>query len=131
VASEDVDRVRAALAAWREGDEDAYLRHQHPEVEFIPMRSVTEGVFHGHEGIRRFLADTRENFEYFDIDVEFEDLGAGRVLMWGTVHAKGRGSGAEINVPTAGVIELEDGLIRRWRDVGTRERALEEAGGAR
>ena len=58
-------------------------------------------------------------------------LGAGRVLMWGTVHAKGRGSGAEINVPTAGVIELEDGLIRRWRDVGDRERALEEAGGAR
>ena len=123
--------MRAALAAWREGNEDAYLRHQHPEVEFIPMRSVTEGVFHGHEGIRRFLADTRENFEYFDIEVEFEDLGAGRVLMWGTVNAKGRGSGAEINVPTAGVIELEDRLIRRWRDVGTRERALEEAGGAR
>ena len=131
MSTEDLERVRAGLAAWREGDDDASLEYFHPEVEWIPMRSVTEGVFHGHDGIRRFLADTRENFEYFDLEAELEDLGRGRVLMWGRVHAKGRGSGAEIDVPCAGVIELEEGLLRRWRDVGTRERALEEAGGER
>jgi ketosteroid isomerase-like protein len=70
VSSEDIDRVRAGLAAWRQGDDDASLGYFHPEVEWI-------------------------------------------------------------NVPCAGVIELEDGLLRRWRDVGTRERALKEAMGQR
>jgi hypothetical protein len=56
------------------------------------------------------------------------DLGDGRVLAIGMLHIRGRGGGAETDVPTAGIAILEGGKMTRWEDYGDRGKALEAAG---
>jgi ketosteroid isomerase-like protein len=41
---------------------------------------------------------------------------------------RGRGSGAEAEVPTGGVFEIRDGRVVRWQDFGSREAALAALG---
>ncbi|HTZ85862.1 MAG TPA: nuclear transport factor 2 family protein, partial [Solirubrobacteraceae bacterium] len=83
----------------------------HPEVEFMPLRSQTEGSYRGRAGVRAYTADTYETFERFEIsDGEFRDLGD-RVLWSGIVRLRARGSGIETTIPLAIVVEFSDGKI--------------------
>ncbi len=61
---------------------DAVRAVWHPEVEFLPRRSATEGPYRGIEGVERFIADTGETFEKFEQHYEVLDLGE-RLLVWG------------------------------------------------
>jgi ketosteroid isomerase-like protein len=123
----NIEVVRRLLDAWRRDDLPAALACIDPDVEFIPLRAGTEGVYRGHEGVERFWADNRETFETFEPNYQLRDVG-GRVLAWGTIHVRGRGSGVEMDIPTGGIFDLQDGKIVRWHDFGSREKALEAAG---
>jgi len=92
MSQENIEIVRRALAASERGDFDAMLELYAPDVEFIPLRAETEGVFHGRDGVQEFIADTLESFETFELHYELRDLGT-HVLAWGTIHL--RGSAAE------------------------------------
>ena len=127
MSQDNLDLVRRFLAAAARDDRPAVLACFDPDVEFIPLRAATEGVFHGHAGIERFLDDNRANFDLFEPNWEFRTAGD-RVLVLGTVRLRGRGSGVEMDVPSAGVIDIRDGLITRWQDYGSVPRALEAAG---
>jgi len=127
VSEQNVDLVRRFLDAAARGDWPAVLGCFDPDVEFIPLRAATEGVFHGHAGIERFIADNQASFDLFEPDHELRDAGD-RVLALGTVRLRGRGSGVEMNVPSAGVVDIRDGLITRWQDFGSVPKALEFAG---
>jgi ketosteroid isomerase-like protein len=111
---------------WNRGDMTVDAHTFHPDVEFLPLRAATEGAYRGLEGIERFLADTLEVFEKFEWNYEYADLGD-RVLAWGTIHLRARGSGVETDVETAGLIDFRDGKIVRWEDFGSKDRALEAA----
>ncbi len=81
----------------------------HPEVVFEPLRSGTEGAFVGHEGMRRFIADTEEMFELFHASYpDIRDLGDS-VLAIGSIRMRSRVSGVEADVPTA----VDRGVPRR------------------
>jgi ketosteroid isomerase-like protein len=123
----NVEVVRTLMDAGRRDDLPAALACIHPEVEFIPLRAGTEGVYHGHAGVEKFWADNRETFERFEPNYELRDLGD-RVLAWGTIHVRGRGSGVEMDIPTGGIFQLRDGKIIGWHDYGSKEKALEAAG---
>lgn len=99
----------------------------HPDFELVPLRVGTEGAFRGHEGFRRYHADTREHYELFEPRWEMREVDE-RVLSWGVVHVRGRGSGVELDVPSAGIWEFRDGLIVRWQDLETKDRVLDAAG---
>ncbi len=83
-----------------------------PDVESLPHRAETEGAFHGIEGMERFWADTQEVFEKFELHYELLDLGE-RVLAWGEIHLRARGSGIETDIPFGGLVEFLDGKIVR------------------
>ena len=86
-----------------------------------------EGVFHGRQGLERFIADTLESFETFEPHYELRDLGE-HVLAWGTIHVRGSRSGVEMDIPSGGIFEVRDGLIARWQDFGSEENALQAVG---
>jgi hypothetical protein len=121
MSQENVDAfVRGAEALCRGG--------RHPDLVFEPLRSPTEGAFVGYEGMRRFIADTMETFEAFDVRwSDVRDLGD-RVLGVGTLHVRGRGSGVETDIPIAIVAEYRDGLLWRYKDYGEARLALEAVG---
>jgi limonene-1,2-epoxide hydrolase len=112
----------------RVGISEMNLRlYYHPDVEYLPLRSATEGAYHGIAGIERFGADTEEVFEKFEPHFEFLDLGE-RVLAWGVLHVRARGSGIETDIATGGIFEFRDGKIVRWEDFGSKDKALEAVG---
>jgi SnoaL-like protein len=127
MSEENVKLLEAMQSAWNRGEPLPTADTFHPDVEFYPRRAATEGAYLGVAGIDRFLADTGEVFDKFEMHHEFEDLGD-RVLAWGTIHVRARGSGVETDIPTGGLFEFSDGKVVRWEDFGSRERALEAAG---
>ena len=70
---------------------------------------------------------TPKRSEKFDLHYEFLDLGE-RVLAWGVIHVRARGSGIETDIPTGGIFDFRDGKIVRWEDFGSKEKALQAAG---
>ena len=58
--------------------------------------------------MRRFWKDTEEMFDYFHPEyTEVRDLGDS-VLAIGTLTVRGRGSGAEVQIPMAFLAEFRD-----------------------
>jgi hypothetical protein len=126
MSQENVELVASTVDRWNRGEwvvPDAY----DPELEWIPHRSLTEGAYHGIEGIERFAEDTRELFDVFELRYELLDLGE-MVLGWGTIHFRARLSGIESDIPFGGLVTLREGRILRWEDLGSKEAALEAAG---
>ena len=58
---------------------------------------------------------------------DVRDLGD-RVLALGVIHATGKESGAETELPLAVVARFRDGLITDFTDYGDKDQALEAAG---
>ncbi len=127
MSQETVDAFRRGTHAINRGDLDIE-ELIHPEVVFEPLRSRTEGAFVGHEGMRRFIADTEEMFEVFQADyTEVRDLGE-RVLAIGTIRMRAKMSGVETDVHTAVIAEFRDGLVWRFQDYGDARSAKRAAG---
>jgi ketosteroid isomerase-like protein len=125
----DVDLFRLAAEATTRGDEAALLELVDERFELEPRRAATEGTFHGHDGVRVFLKDTRESFERFELTYDdVRDLGDGRVLALGSIHIRGRGSGLDTEVPTAVIASFRDGRMTRFKDYGEHEAGLAAAG---
>jgi ketosteroid isomerase-like protein len=126
---ENVDLVRRVFDTWKLGgvDQMEIRSVYHPDVEFLPLRAATEGGYRGIAGIERFVADTEEIFDRFDFHYDLLDLG-GRVLAWGEIQLRAKGSGIEMDIPIGGVFEFRDGKIVRWEDFGSKQRALEAVG---
>jgi ketosteroid isomerase-like protein len=126
MSQEIVDAFRRGTDAINAGGLE--LESIHPEVVFEPLRSRTEGAFVGHEGMRRFVADTAEMFEVFNADyTDVRDLGD-RVLAIGLIRMRGKVSGVETDVPSAVIAEFRDGLLVRFHDYGDARSARRAAG---
>src|SRR5215207_2581349 len=125
MSQENVDAFRRGTDAISRGDPVDIPEIVHPEAVFEPLRSGTEGPFEGHEGMRRFIADTAETFDVFRISyTDVRDFGD-RVLAIGSIRMRGRGSGVEADVPSAAVVEFRDGLLWRYKDYGDARLAIE------
>jgi ketosteroid isomerase-like protein len=110
-------------------DVHAVLSLTHEECVFEPLRSQTEGAFVGHEGMRRFLADTALTFEMFKATYpDLRDLGDERLLAIGTIRMRGRESGVETDVLSAAIVEFRDGRMLSYKDHAQRQLALQVAG---
>jgi len=129
VSQENVELVRRLNDGLNRGEanEMEIRSFFHPDVEFLPRRTATEGAFHGIAGMERFRADTEEIFEKFEPHYEFVDLGE-RVVAWGTIHVRARQSGIDTDISVGGVFEFRDGKIVRWEDFGSKEMALKALG---
>ena len=123
MSQEIVDVFQRGTEAINRGDLDI-AAFVHPEAVFEPRRSSTEGAFVGHEGMRRFIEDTEEMFEVFQVSyTDVRDLGD-RLLAIGSIRMRARVSGVEADVPTAVVVEFRDGLLWRFRDYGDERSAV-------
>jgi ketosteroid isomerase-like protein len=128
VSEENVQVFRRIVEAINRGDVESACRLTTEDGVLIPLRAGTEGAYRGHDGIRAFFEDNAQTFEVFRAAYpEVQDLGD-RILAMGTIHIRGRGSGVETDVPTAGVATFRAGKITRWHDFGDRKLAHEAAG---
>src|SRR5687767_3073692 len=92
--------VRRELDRWNAGAREIDPQVLHPEVVFHSQ--MTNATYHGHDGVRRFVAEIDDQFaEWHNSIDEFRDAGKDRVLALGAIHLRGRGSGVEFDQPMA------------------------------
>ena len=128
MSRENVEAVHRGVEALNRGELEPVLDLIDDELVWEPRRAILEGAYRGHAGMRRYWADTAESFESFEVRfADVRDLGD-RVLAVGTVHGRGRDSGAETDVATAAVFTFRDGRLVHYKDYGERRAALEAAG---
>jgi limonene-1,2-epoxide hydrolase len=127
MSQENVELLRSLQDDWNRGETTVDTEKYHTDLEFLPRRAATEGAYRGIAGLERFIADTFEVFEKFELHFELADLGE-RVLAWGHIHVRAKGSGIETDIESGGLYEFRDGKIVRWEDFGSKNKALEAAG---
>src|SRR5262245_49781065 len=125
MSEENVEIARKVADALERRDAEAIdgmLRYFDPEIELhSAIIGGAEGnAYHGHEGVRRWMAESDAAFaEFWGEAVEYRDLG-GKVLAITRLHAQGRESGIEIDSPMAWLTTFRDGrivLARGYLDV--------------
>ena len=130
MSQENVDVVRRALESFPRGDMEEMLSYLDPELEWhSAIVGGAEGnTYWGHEGFRRWFADSFESFEELSNEwSEFRDLGD-RVLVFGRVRARGRESGVEVDSPMGWVFTIRRGKAVKAEGFLNRAKALEAAG---
>jgi ketosteroid isomerase-like protein len=130
MSHENVEIPRRLIDAYNRQDIPVFIELLDPHVEWIPIMAALEGrVYRGHDGVRRWLDDLVQDWEYFEAYVEeFHDLGD-RVLIFGRWRARGRASGVVLeNQPATWIYEVKDGKVVRMRTFTDRGEALEAAG---
>ena len=130
MSQKNVEVVRRALEAFPRGDLEEMLSYMDPEGELhSAIVGGAEGnVYRGHEGFRRWYADSFDSFESLQNEwSEFRDLGD-RVLALGRVRARGRESGVELDSPLGWVFTVRRGKLVKAEGFLSRAQALEAAG---
>jgi ketosteroid isomerase-like protein len=128
LSKEDVETFWRGMTA-AEGDLDGVLEAFDEEIEFLPLRSAVEGPYHGLDGIRKWWADTAASWETFSIRADgVRDLGDGRLVARGVIHAEGKGGGVPLDIPTSWLMEMRNARIRRAEFFFDQEGAFRAAG---
>jgi ketosteroid isomerase-like protein len=124
MSQENVEVARQVDFAFNRRDVAHLLDQLDPEVEWIPTMAVLEGrVYHGHDGVRRWIEDLGTDWELFEqYSEEVHDLGD-RVLVLGGWRTRGV---AGVNRP-AWLYYFRQGKIVRLETYIDRAEALEAA----
>jgi ketosteroid isomerase-like protein len=135
MSQENVEVVRAAWSAFRDGGMDAVLAYYAEDcvAEDFPEMVDRDAVYKGWAGMRRRDQHFRESWgesgeEYEFRPLEFIDAGNDVVLVPIAMSLVGRGSGAPLETLMAFVYELRDGKIVRDRAFTSKAAALEAVG---
>jgi ketosteroid isomerase-like protein len=116
MSSEDVETIRAGVAALNRGDVDGMAATLDPDVELVPLRAALDGsVYVGHEGLRRWMADMAEDWPHFKLALgQIRELQPGQVLVEATMHLRGQ-SGVKLDSPAAWLCDVREGKVARIR----------------
>jgi ketosteroid isomerase-like protein len=128
--SANAQAIKRALERWNTGDRTPPLDDIHPEIEVhTAIASAFRGEpFRGYEGVQEWLAALDESFERWDVELDAIHERGEIAVVLGAIHARGRGSGLELDVPTALVVDFRDGRVVRIRIFQDRDEALAAGG---
>ena len=119
--------IQQLADAYNNRDPDAFAAVFDPECDWHPVLTRTEDDpgYHGHSGIRRWIDDVDEMYEYVKFDVHFDDLRdvGDRLLVGGRLHARGRESGADFTIDVGWVVEPRGEKFHRGRGYPTYDEA--------
>ena len=123
-AEAKVELIRSLYEAWHRGEYGGELFAEDVEWSTPHPGGTVAGRDQLHAWLRSYMGAWEEYFnELEDVRV----LDDGRLLVYLTEHARGRSSGVEMTWSVAAIVEIEDGLIRRYTGM-ERDDALREAG---
>ncbi len=113
MSQENVELVRKSIDAIDSGDVEEVLSYVHPEGELHSaiIGGAEEDVYRGHDGFRRWYAESMESFEELRTELtEYRDLGD-RIVAIGHIHARGRGAAWRSTRPPVGYSRFD---AARW-----------------
>jgi ketosteroid isomerase-like protein len=127
VDPENAELVRSLIERFNSGDRE--IREEEIDPEGEVHSALTGDVYRGHEGLRAWMREIDDQFDTWRLSVdELTDLSDGRILGLGRIHAKGRGSGIELDTEVAWIFEFRDHRLLRMATYFSREAAIDAAG---
>src|SRR5215218_5815285 len=115
------------FAAYRAGDWEFLLANATHDVElYSRFGSLTGEPYRGHNGVRAWLAELRENFDRFEAWLDdVREAGDDRVVATGGVSVRARGSGIDMEERLGWVYEFRNRQVRRMLFYASPSDALE------
>jgi ketosteroid isomerase-like protein len=128
MSQENLELARNAVAAFNRQDVGALRELTTDDFEWVTWTGTVEpSVYRGPEGLAGYFRDA-DVWEILNLDArEYRDLGD-RVLVVGTLHAQGGGSGAEVHEPYYSAFFVRGEKLARVLSFRTEAEALEAAG---
>ena len=124
----NIDAVRRWFAAYNSRDLEAMIEVTDPDVQFRSRFVALESDFRGYEGLNAYFRTLDEAYARFQvIPSDFIDAGAA-VLMVADAEWRGKGSGAEGNLPIFVACWLRAGRLIRTETFTERAEAFEAVG---
>jgi hypothetical protein len=128
MSQEDVLLARTVIATFNRRDVEGLVDLATDDFEWVTWTGTVEPTaYHGAAGLASYFRDA-DVWEVLHVDVsEYRDLGDG-VLVAGTFHARGGGSGVEIHAPYYSAFFASGGKLARVLSFRTEDEALRAAG---
>ncbi len=122
--------ARQVLALLSSGDAARINELADPDVEWHSFFAelADDGVYRGHGGTERFMADLGDAWETVRGEVDDAYSEGDVAVLVGRIHYRGRASGVETEAPAAWLTEFRDGRVIFWRAFREPRKALEVAG---
>jgi ketosteroid isomerase-like protein len=130
MSQENVERLRPLYDAWRRGAYDEGLDVLDPNIEWVAAAEIPghPGTSYGRAAASKYLAEWRETWETYSVEVErFIELGD-QVLALARERGRGRGSGLTVQTEFAQLWTMQDGRAVRMQEWRTWKDALEAVG---
>ena len=128
MSEENVEVVRHIYEAMARDDVPAVLDVLDPDIEIQDHDLPDATEYQGLEGVLAWQADWDSSWENWRWEAEeFIDLGD-RVIAVLRTHAKGRGSGVELERLDGAICSVSRGKVSRIDYYGSKAEALEAAG---
>src|SRR5687768_127558 len=113
MSRENVEIVRRSFEAIDRADLEEMLVYIAPQFAFHPSGRFadTARIYRGRQGWIDFWKTFRAAWERLTISIDrIEDLGD-RVLVLGTFHGRGSGSGVDVTAKAAWLLTLDGGML--------------------
>jgi ketosteroid isomerase-like protein len=110
MSAQDVETISEGVAALKRGDLDGMMAALDPDVELVTLKSVLDGSeYRGHEGLRRWLADMREDWTEWELALdEVQEVAPDRILVKAHMSLRGQ-SGVALDQPAAWLCQMRAG----------------------
>jgi uncharacterized protein len=130
MASENVERMRAAYEAVGRGETDRIFDLMDPEVEISDRPEIPDPrTYRGHEGVAQALGQSDETFETLEfIPERFVEV-ENKIVVILLMRGRGRGSGVPVEDRIAHLWTLRDGRAYRLQVYSDPEEAVAVASG--
>jgi ketosteroid isomerase-like protein len=129
MAGQNAELARRATDAFNETDIEDWLDFYDPEVEATSTVLIdADQVYRGHEGLRRLVEISFEDFE--DVRIEVVELieRGDDVVTLTYAHGRGKGSGMPVSREVGYVFTVRDGKVLRLVSVPSWAEAREHGG---
>ena len=125
MSQENLELARNAVAAFNRRDVSALVEMVTDDFQWVTWTGTVEPtVYHGASGLASYFQDA-DVWEVLNLEIqEFRDLGD-EVLVVGMFHARGGGSGVEIQAPYYSAFFMTGGKLARVLSFRTEGEALQ------
>ena len=130
MSQENLELVKGLVDAVARQDAARLIELTDPEVEWHSFLAQLRegGVYRGHDGIRQYVQDVADTWEFLHTEIH-DTLAVGDlVLMVGSLRYRGKGSGVEAASMVGYTLKVRQGKALVLRAFREPEQALEAVG---
>jgi ketosteroid isomerase-like protein len=107
--------IRDVWRRWNEGEREPDAMEIDPGIEV--HSALAKNVYSGRDGVMAWVGEIDEQFESWALGIdELRPLAPGSYIVHGSIHARGRTSGLDLDQPASWLVDVRDGRLLRIRN---------------